>query len=196
MYNCVSCSQRVFLSEYKFINKSGYPTFWNTIRDTVKFMDDNLDMPEVHNSHVDPTLKNRDPVKRVCCSNVSTLINPNLLIIQCEAHLGHVFTDGPAPFGLRFQINSAALDFKLKPWWSIPATTYEQRKAHSQRQTASRVLNQKYQDLLDDEKSLGMTDYKARIVAKADAEKAQADIQAAYEAQTLKFDIKGTSGET
>jgi|TARA_B110000285_G_scaffold198963_1_gene231781 hypothetical protein len=41
-----------------------------------------------------------------------------------------------------------------------------------------------------------MSDYKGRIVAKKEQEAAQAEIQAAYEAQTLKFDIKGESGET
>jgi hypothetical protein len=34
-YCCVTCTQRVFLSEHKYQNKSGYPTFWNTIRDTI-----------------------------------------------------------------------------------------------------------------------------------------------------------------
>ena len=174
MYSCIVCSQRLFLSEYKYQNKSGYPTFWNTIRDTVKFKEDKLEVKEVHNHHVDPTLKDRQPIKRVECSNVS-LILYLIFSVQCESHLGQVFTDGPAPFGLRFQINSASVDFKLKPWWSIPATTYDQRREHALKQQASKVVNQKYKDILDDEERLGMTDYRGRLAAKAEAAQAQAE---------------------
>lgn len=55
-YSCVTCSQRIFLSEHKFQNKSGFATFWNTLRDTVMFKDDSLKVPEVTNAQVDPTL--------------------------------------------------------------------------------------------------------------------------------------------
>ena len=50
VYCCGVCSQRVFLSEHKFQNKSGYPTFWNTKRDTIAFKDDSLKIPEVTNA--------------------------------------------------------------------------------------------------------------------------------------------------
>ena len=88
VYSCTSCSQRLFMSEHKYENPSGYATFWNHIIDSVAFRDDHLDLPKVTNAHVDTLLKNRTPIKRCVCSN-------------CEAHLGHVFPDGPAPFGKR-----------------------------------------------------------------------------------------------
>ena len=103
VYSCVCCSQRLFMSEHKYESASGYPTFWNHVIDSVVFKDDSLILPNVSNAHVDTLLKNKSPVKRCVCSN-------------CEAHLGHVFADGPAPFGKRFQVNSASLNFLNKPW--------------------------------------------------------------------------------
>ena len=79
----------MFLFEHKYINKSGYATFWQSLKDAVKFTEDNLEVPRVTNAHVDTTLKNKEAIRRVCCSN-------------CEAHLGYVFPDGPPPLGLRF----------------------------------------------------------------------------------------------
>ena len=70
-YDCVSCTQRLFMYDHKFINRSGYPTFWNSLENAVKFTDDNLEVNEVTNAHECPTLKGKMPVKRCVCSNVS-----------------------------------------------------------------------------------------------------------------------------
>ena len=50
MYNCSVCSQRLFSFEHKYKNKSGYPTFWNALKDSVRFENDHLSVPEVTNA--------------------------------------------------------------------------------------------------------------------------------------------------
>jgi peptide methionine sulfoxide reductase MsrB len=50
MYNCSICSQRLFTYEHKYKNKSGYPTFWNCLKDAVRFENDHLEIPEVTNA--------------------------------------------------------------------------------------------------------------------------------------------------
>jgi hypothetical protein len=70
-YDCIGCTQRLFLFEHKFLNRSGYPTFWNSLENSVKFVNEGLEVNKVTNAHEEPTLKGKMPVKRCVCSNVS-----------------------------------------------------------------------------------------------------------------------------
>lgn len=62
IYSCVSCTSRIFMSDHKYESKSGYPTFWNHLIDSVDFKRDVLTRPQYTNSHEDPVLKNKTPV--------------------------------------------------------------------------------------------------------------------------------------
>ena len=70
-YDCVCCTQRLFMYDHKFINRSGYATFWNCLENAIKFLDDKTPVNKVTNAHECPTLKGKKPVKRAVCSNVS-----------------------------------------------------------------------------------------------------------------------------
>ena len=62
IYECINCTSKLFMSDHKYTSKSGYPTFWNHMIDSVDFKRDVLTRPNYTNAHEDPLLKNKTPV--------------------------------------------------------------------------------------------------------------------------------------